>query len=235
VRKYSFRGVQASGLRTRVVVRHSTGSQTINVESFLLLPRRWHGEQEAARARNMCWYSTSIFKSASSAEVRKVSVLRLYRLHYYLAYDSVSSTFSYERRLKICLWRYLCIHWLQIRYAIPSSRFPFLGIMFRVLAHCFIVPDGRSNYHTCTPKREFNKEKKKKRYYGYHSRKTTRVYKSPFHKIHHQSHRLFPPNKSPIFPIVLNRLPPSVGLLSNSLSFAYLLSYSLSVSGSNSP
>jgi hypothetical protein len=92
-------GVQASGLRTRVVVRHSTGSQTINVESFLLLPRRWHGEQEAARARNMCWYSTSIFKSASSAEVRKVSVLRLYRLHYYLAYDSVSSSYL-ERRLE---------------------------------------------------------------------------------------------------------------------------------------
>ena len=44
--------------------------------------------------------------------------------------------------------------------------------MFRVLAHCVIVPDWRSNYRTYIPKREFNKEKKKKRYYGYHSRKS---------------------------------------------------------------
>lgn len=41
--------------------------------------------------------NTSI--SASSAEVRKVSVLTFHRLHYYLASDSVSSSLSSERCL----------------------------------------------------------------------------------------------------------------------------------------
>ncbi len=51
----------------------------------------------------------------------------------------------------------------------------------------------------------------------------------------HSHYRLSPPSSPPTLPTILNKLPPNVGLLSNSLSLAYLFLYSLSVSESNSP
>ena len=102
--------------------RHwQSGCQYRNVFSATSLLARNTGENMSTKYM-LGRANTSI--SASSAEVRKVSVLTFYRLHYYLASDSVSSSLLSERRLEGIISAALPIYILQheLRSNIPSNH-----------------------------------------------------------------------------------------------------------------
>lgn len=162
--------------------------------------------------------NTSI--SASSAEVRKVSVLTFHRLHYYLASDSVSSSLSARG-----VYRGFQQHYLYT-YCTTNSR----------SITSFNHPKVNSSYHSANlalstiVQRPPKQQDKRKHPWGIASKPSTSAHTTAL-----EHHRLSLPSSPPTFPIMLSTLPPNVGLLSTSFSRAYLLLYSLSVSGSSSP